>query len=103
MDFGLTDEQSLLIESVREMMARGNYESYFRECDDEGVLPQKAIDDAVELGFEMCIRDRSLPARPRFQCSHRHPLSNARRRVDRHHHQRARTVLGAAMPSPGLR
>ena len=51
MDFGLTDEQSLLIESVREMMARGNYESYFRECDDEGVLPQKAIDDAVELGF----------------------------------------------------
>ena len=51
MDFGLTDEKSLLIESVREMMARGNYEGYFRECDDEGVLPQKAIDDAVELGF----------------------------------------------------
>lgn len=51
MEFGLTDEQSLLIDSVREMMARGNYDAYFRQCDDEGVLPQKAIDDAVEAGF----------------------------------------------------
>lgn len=51
MDFGLADEQSLLIDSVRELMARGNYDAYFRQCDDEGVLPQKAIDDAVAAGF----------------------------------------------------
>lgn len=51
MDFGLTDEQSLLIDSVRELMARGNYDNYFKECDAKGEFPQKAVDDAVEAGF----------------------------------------------------
>lgn len=51
MDFGLTDEQSLLIDSVRELMARGNYDNYFKECDAKGEFPQKAVDDAVAAGF----------------------------------------------------
>ena len=51
MEFGLTDEQQLLIDSVRELMARGNYDAYFRECDAKGEFPQKAVDDAVEAGF----------------------------------------------------
>lgn len=51
MEFSLTDEQQLLLDSVRELMARGNYENYFKECDAKGELPQKAIDAAVEAGF----------------------------------------------------
>ena len=51
MDFALTDEQQLLLDSVRELMARGNYDAYFKECDAKGELPQKAIDAAVEAGF----------------------------------------------------
>ena len=51
MDFSLTDEQQLLLDSVRELMERGNYDNYFKECDAKGELPQKAIDAAVEAGF----------------------------------------------------
>ncbi|BAK44927.1 acyl-CoA dehydrogenase family protein [Eggerthella sp. YY7918] len=51
MDFVLTDEQQLLLESVREMMSRGNYDSYFKQCDKNGEFPQKAADAAVEAGF----------------------------------------------------
>ena len=51
MDFSLTDEQQLLLESLRELMERGNYDNYFKECDAKGELPQKAIDAAVEAGF----------------------------------------------------
>ena len=51
MEFGLTDEQQLLIDSVRELMARGNYDNYFKECDAKGEFPQKAVDDAVAAGF----------------------------------------------------
>lgn len=51
MDFRKTDEQELLLESLRELMARGNYDGYFKECDAKGEYPQKAADAAVEAGF----------------------------------------------------
>lgn len=51
MDFTLTDEQELLLDSVREMIARGNYDNYFKECDKKGEFPVKAAEAAVEAGF----------------------------------------------------
>ena len=51
MDFTLTDEQQLLLDNVHELMERGNYDNYFKECDKAGEYPQKAADAAVEAGF----------------------------------------------------
>ncbi|MEQ3361834.1 acyl-CoA dehydrogenase [Raoultibacter massiliensis] len=51
MDFKKTEEQELLLESLRTVMERGNFESYFKECDKNHEYPQKAIDALVEAGF----------------------------------------------------
>lgn len=53
MDFSYTDEQQMLLETLRDIMARGNYEDYFKECDENHVHPQKACDAMVEAGFSM--------------------------------------------------
>ena len=51
MDFRITDEQQLLLESLRELVERGNYDQYFKDCDKAGEFPSKAADAAVEAGF----------------------------------------------------
>ena len=51
MDFKKTEEQELLLESLRTVMERGNFESYFKECDKNHEYPQKAVDALVEAGF----------------------------------------------------
>ena len=51
MDFKKTEEQELLLESLRTVMERGNFEDYFRECDKNHEYPQKAVDALVEAGF----------------------------------------------------
>lgn len=51
MDFSKTEEQELLLESLRTVMERGNFENYFKECDKNHEYPQKAIDALVEAGF----------------------------------------------------
>lgn len=51
MDFGRTDEQELLLESLRETYNRGNYEAYFKECDRNHEFPSKAVQDMVDAGF----------------------------------------------------
>lgn len=51
MDFKKTEEQELLLESLRTVMERGNFENYFKECDKNHEYPQKAIDALVEAGF----------------------------------------------------
>lgn len=51
MEFKKTDEQELLLESLREAYARGNYENYFKECDKNHEFPAKAVQDMVDAGF----------------------------------------------------
>ena len=47
-DFKLTEEQELLLESAEEFLKRGNYDEYFKECDREHKYPEKACKDFVE-------------------------------------------------------
>ena len=51
MDFSRTEEQELLLESLQTVMERGNFESYFRECDENHQFPDQAVEALVEAGF----------------------------------------------------
>ena len=51
MDFARTEEQELLLESLQTVMERGNFESYFRECDENHQVPDQAVEALVEAGF----------------------------------------------------
>lgn len=51
MDFNKTEEQELLLDSLKTVMERGNFEDYFKECDRNHEYPQKAVDALVEAGF----------------------------------------------------
>lgn len=53
MDFKLTDEQELLLESLREVMARDCTEEYMKECNEKGEYPQRFVDAFTEAGFGM--------------------------------------------------
>lgn len=50
-EFARTEEQELLLESLRAVMERGNFDDYFKECDKNHEYPQKAVDALVEAGF----------------------------------------------------
>lgn len=51
MDFSLTEEQELLLESLDELMARTCTPEYLRTCDEEGRWPQEFTDALMENGF----------------------------------------------------
>lgn len=51
MDFRKTEEQELLLESLRLVLERGNFEDYFKECDKNHSYPEKAVEALVEAGF----------------------------------------------------
>ncbi len=53
MDFRLTEEQELLLESLREVMARSCTEEYMKECNAKGEYPQAFVDAFTEAGFGM--------------------------------------------------
>lgn len=53
MDFKMTEEQELLLESLREIMARDCTEEYMKECNEKGEYPQRFIDALAENGFTM--------------------------------------------------
>jgi alkylation response protein AidB-like acyl-CoA dehydrogenase len=53
MDFKKTEEQELLLESLRDVYNRGNFEDYFKECDKNHEFPTKAADVMVEAGFAL--------------------------------------------------
>lgn len=51
MDFARTEEQELLLESLRAAYTRGNFEEYFKDCDKNHVYPEEAAKVMVEAGF----------------------------------------------------
>lgn len=53
MDFRLTEEQELLLESLREVMARDCTEEYMKECYERGEYPSRFVDALMENGFGM--------------------------------------------------
>ena len=58
MDFKLTDEQELIVDSYREYMESENWETYFHECDEKHVYPLRWVAGLCELGFDQIM----LPA-----------------------------------------
>lgn len=52
MDFKLTDEQELIVESYRDLMERENWENYFLECDEKHEYPIRWTSALCELGFD---------------------------------------------------
>jgi crotonobetainyl-CoA dehydrogenase len=53
MDLTLTDEQQLLVENVRELMQRENWEPYFSECDKSHTYPERWVKALCDLGFDL--------------------------------------------------
>ena len=53
MDFALTEEQELLLESVDELMERYGTEQYFKECDEKHEWPTEFTDALLENGFQL--------------------------------------------------
>lgn len=53
MDFAKTEEQELLLESLREVVRRYGSEEYMRECDEKGEAPQLLKNALHEAGFDL--------------------------------------------------
>lgn len=53
MDFTLNDEQQLLVDNVRELMQRENWEAYFAECDRTHTYPERWVKALCDLGFDL--------------------------------------------------
>lgn len=53
MDFQITEEQELLLESLREVMARSCAPEYMKQCYAEHRYPQEFVDALNEAGFSM--------------------------------------------------
>jgi alkylation response protein AidB-like acyl-CoA dehydrogenase len=52
MDFKLTDEQQLLLESVEEFILKSGYdEAYLKKCWEENRIPSEYLDDLTKAGF----------------------------------------------------
>lgn len=51
MDFTINEDQQLLLESLRELMAQSCTETYMKECNEQHKYPQEFIDALVESGF----------------------------------------------------
>ncbi|MCV2394280.1 acyl-CoA dehydrogenase [Actinotalea sp. M2MS4P-6] len=53
MDFSLTDEQELLLESLRELLERSCSEEYMKECNEQHRYPEELVEALIESGFGM--------------------------------------------------
>lgn len=53
MDFRITDEQELLLDSLREVMDRACPESYMKECNEQHRYPTELVEALAEAGFTM--------------------------------------------------
>ncbi|MEG0026751.1 MAG: crotonobetainyl-CoA dehydrogenase [Raoultibacter sp.] len=53
MDFSLNDDQELFVSSIRDLMERENWESYFAECDATHTYPERWTHALCELGFDL--------------------------------------------------
>lgn len=59
MDFRLTDEQELIVDSYRDYMESENWEAYFAECDEKHEYPLRWVRGLCELGFDLIMLPES--------------------------------------------
>ena len=59
MDFKLTDEQELIVDSYRDYMESENWEAYFAECDEKHEYPLRWVRGLCELGFDQIMLPES--------------------------------------------
>ena len=59
MDFKLTDEQELMVDSYRDYMESENWEGYFAECDEKHEYPLRWVRGLCELGFDQIMLPES--------------------------------------------
>lgn len=52
MDFKLTDEQELIVQSYCDYMESENWETYFHECDENHEYPLRWVKGLCDLGFD---------------------------------------------------
>jgi len=52
MDFTLDDDQQLIVQSVREVMERENWEPYFQDCDESHKYPERWVSELAAIGLD---------------------------------------------------
>ena len=52
MDFTLSEDQELIVESFRDLMEKENWEPYFLECDEKHEYPLRWVKELCDLGFD---------------------------------------------------
>jgi crotonobetainyl-CoA dehydrogenase len=52
MDFSLDDDQQLMVQTVGELMARENWESYFQTCEEQHEYPERFVAELAALGVD---------------------------------------------------
>ena len=52
MDFRLTEDQQLMVNTIRELMERENWEPYFQQCDDAHEYPERWVAELAKLGVD---------------------------------------------------
>lgn len=52
MDFSLTEDQQLMVQAIRELMAQENWEPYFAECDAKHEYPERFVAALCEIGVD---------------------------------------------------
>ncbi|ROR96021.1 crotonobetainyl-CoA dehydrogenase [Salana multivorans] len=59
MDFSLTEDQQLMVQAIRELMSRENWEAYFAECDAAHTYPQRWVEALCEIGVDTILLPES--------------------------------------------
>jgi crotonobetainyl-CoA dehydrogenase len=60
MDFRLTEDQDLMVQAVRELMAQENWEPYFATCDAQHEYPERFVRALCELGIDTLLLPESV-------------------------------------------
>lgn len=52
MDFSLDEDQQLILQAIRELMEKENWETYFKECDETHTYPQRFVKELADMGID---------------------------------------------------
>lgn len=73
MDFSLTEEQELLLASIRELITTNFPEEYFRTCDQNGTYPREFMRALADNDISIAACRKNLVV----SCGLRHPNAGA--------------------------
>ncbi len=52
MDFSLSEDQHLMVDAIKELMTKQDWEPYFAECDEQHEYPQRWVEALAGLGID---------------------------------------------------